>query len=119
MTLDQAMGRISELEHLLGVSTPFTPALSLSPNERKVAGVLLARGGARTEVLVAALYGDRQDGGPEYARRCVWMAVHELRKKIKSHGIKIRTVRFQGYEISEADQAKLRALVATVKRDEK
>ena len=60
---------------------------------------LMDRPHASTVQLVDALYGDRDDGGPEYASRCVYVWICFLRRKLAPPwGIKSVKRRF-GYEL--------------------
>jgi DNA-binding response OmpR family regulator len=69
------------------------------------------------DTLFDALYGGRRDGGPETAKVVERVTVYKLRGRMHPHGIEIKTIYGVGYEISEADQMKLRALVTTMRRD--
>ena len=71
----------------------------LIPSEQIVLREFMDRPYASTVQLVDALYGDRADGGPEYASRCVYVWICLLRGKlVPPWGIESVKRRF-GYEL--------------------
>lgn len=126
MTLSQALDEIADLkkevlrlrERLsVTVAKSFQPEsafplyMKLSKSESIVLLVLMNRRFAPHEMLIDSLYGTRSDGGPECAIQVIRLTVMRLRKKIRRFGIEVQSRFGIGYEISEADQNKLRELL--------
>jgi DNA-binding response OmpR family regulator len=65
----------------------------LTPTQQIILDTI-AQGGnyARVTDIIDRLYGEDEEGGPLYARECVRVTVHRLRRKLKPYGIEIRTV---------------------------
>lgn len=62
--------------------------------------LIAAHGGCvRNDQLVSALYGDRRDGGPIYAKNNVEMHISKLREKLSNSEWEITNERFLGYRL--------------------
>ena len=119
MTLERALERIAELEETIrqlkserGDEIFFIDELPASKQGLTLLRLFLSRRIVTRQLMLDAMYDERNDGGPDCAQKVIDTTVCRLRKKLDPFGISLRTLRSQGYEISEADQTKLRALVA-------
>lgn len=63
-----------------------------SPTERVVIASLRHDSPVSTDQIVDAIYGSRQDGGPEWARGVVRVLVHRAQAKLRTVGVEIETV---------------------------
>ncbi len=91
-----------ELALIGSFTTPFE--WGLTPAERVVFGVLVARKLATKDAILAALY--RSLGRDEAAPRIVDVFVCKLRKKITPFGVAVRTAWGSGYYVD--DEVRLR-----------
>ena len=64
----------------------------LSPTQRAMIAQLRHGEIVPTERIVDALYGSRQDGGPDGAAHAVRMQIHKMRTKLAAIGVEIETV---------------------------
>lgn len=108
--------RVSQLERVLGVDpdsiSPLRRAFEkLEPDPARILAMLLKREFVTREGLYTVMY----CGRPE----CDWpddkvldVQLCRLRAILKAHGIIIQTARGDGWFMSKADKAKVRALIA-------
>jgi DNA-binding response OmpR family regulator len=112
--LDEAQATILRLKQLLRTQggRPLEE-VKLSPTQRKVVGILLQTDGISTkEHLYDALYASKQGHAPD--PKILREIIHLIRKQLRPHGIEICFVG-KGYTISNADKAKLNALIVKLK----
>lgn len=107
---DRLRDRISQLEDAMGMSvlTPIEWRLTMA--EQRVFGVLLARELATKAAIMAALYS--ADGKEEAEIKIVDVFVCKARKKLKPFGVEIETRWGEGYYLTPATKAKVRAMMA-------
>jgi hypothetical protein len=86
--------------------------MRLSTPERIVAWRLATQGRATIAEFMVALWGNREDGGPEYATEMVYKIVHFLRGKFAPHGIEIEGGRTLGYFVADDRKTALIELLA-------
>ncbi|MBN9669930.1 helix-turn-helix domain-containing protein [Roseibium aggregatum] len=104
--LDVKDARIAELEGLVSDRVvSFPQEWDLSQIQSEMLRFLLKRPGKK-ESLHAALYWDRDDGGPDV--RNVPVHVCLLRRKLKPHGIEISWLPDRGYFLSDDMKLKIR-----------
>lgn len=83
----QVQRKPSDLEHF-------------TPGERTVLNLLEKRqGGVAVETLGDALYGSLPNGGPDWGEAVIKVHVSSIRKKLRKHGFKIRTIYNFGYKL--------------------
>jgi DNA-binding response OmpR family regulator len=118
MTLEQALACIAELEETIrqlkserGDEIFFINELPVSKHGLTLLRLFLSRRIVTRQLMLEAMYEDRASGGPDFAEKVIHTVVYRLRKKLSPFDISLKTIRSVGYEIGEADQAKLRALV--------
>lgn len=104
---DRLLGRIDQLEEALGVTFLAPLGWGLTPAQSAVLGVLLTRELATKNAVMAALYRDLGRDEPE--PKIVDVFVCHLRKKLGRVGLKIETVWGQGYALTAATKAAIRA----------
>lgn len=63
--------------------------------------------------IIDALYGDREDGGPDYAVRCVWKHLDHVRRWPARRGVIVQTHCGRGYCISATDIPRTRSALAS------
>jgi DNA-binding response OmpR family regulator len=80
---------------------------NLTPAETRVLGVLLRRGQASKDQIMAGLY--RDFGKDEPQTKIVDVFVCKLRAKLRRHGIEISTLWGRGYAISPEMRGKIAA----------
>jgi hypothetical protein len=86
--------------------------MRLSTPERIVAWRLATQGRATLAELIVALWGNREDGGPEYAAEMIRKIMHFLRGKFEPHGIEIEGGRTLGYFVTSERKAPMIELLA-------
>lgn len=64
----------------------------LSPTQRAMVAALRSGYTVPTERLVAVIYGDRRDGGPDDPHHAIRSQMHKMREKLLRFGIEIETV---------------------------
>ncbi|TAL43815.1 MAG: winged helix family transcriptional regulator [Salinibacterium sp.] len=101
--------RIEELEDALGMRAPAPLCFDLSAYEARVFGMLMRREMVAKETVMLGLYGGRPDEGPEIEIVAVFIC--HLRKKIEKFGVRIDTVRGQGYRLSPDMKAAVRTIM--------
>lgn len=101
--------RIAELESLLGHDFMAPIEWGLTPAETRVFGALLARELATKRAIMAAIYRDVTRDEAEI--KIVDVFVCKIRKKIAAHGFKIETRWGEGYFLTPATKAAVRALI--------
>jgi DNA-binding response OmpR family regulator len=108
--LDEAQATILRLKQLLRTQGRYPhEEVKLSPTQRKVVDILLQTDGISTKVhLYDALYASKQGHAPD--PKILREIIRLIRKQLKPHGIEISFVG-KGYTMSNADKAKLNALV--------
>jgi hypothetical protein len=75
---------------------------SLTPSQQRVVDVLrLTDRPVSSREIAAQIYGDRPEGGPEWAVKCVHVWVHALRRQ----GWQIRTHGQRGYILECSSEA--------------
>ena len=102
--------RCAALEAALGADINPHVVLGLTGQEAAVFGLLMARGRASREQIMAALYGLRPDG-EEAEIKIVDVFVCKTRKKLRRFGIEITTLWGQGYAISPEMREKARRFI--------
>lgn len=124
MTLEQAKDQIAELEERIrqliderGDNERFSAGLALPKRLSMLAGMFTKRRLVTHEQIINCFYGGCFDSEPRKPEDVIAVTVAHLRRKLSDYEIKIRSRYTIGYEISEADQTKLRALVTTMRRD--
>jgi hypothetical protein len=72
-----------------GVIEPAAP-VALSPTEFAVwDAVRQSRDGLTAPALAARIYADRPDGGPEFAKGCIYAAIKSANRRLRAAGIAI------------------------------
>ena len=128
MTLEQALERIADREReisrledevrkyrtLAGFdkADKLGRAVGVGGAKLMILTMLMSRQECSREALIDAMYGDRPDGGPEYAKKIIDISICKLRRKLVPFGVTIKTVWNWGYSIGKEDQQVLRALAA-------
>lgn len=85
---------------------------ALTPHHHKLLTALLSGTYRSTAQLIHAAYGDRIDGGPEWAVKAVQVAIHKIRRQLQPYGIVIENRYNVGYRIAPASLAVARDLIA-------
>jgi DNA-binding response OmpR family regulator len=88
------------------------PFFNLTRSEAIMFGVLMNNRAPRTDTFMNALSSEDADDPPEEKILDVWIC--KMRKKLKPHGIEIKTHWGECWEIPEASKARARALMAAV-----
>ena len=73
-------------------------------------GILMKNRAPRTETFMTALFSEDADDPPEEKILDVWIC--KMRKKLKPHGIEIKTHWGECWEIPESSKARARELMA-------
>ena len=113
--------RVEELERVLGVDMSLTERLrdvfDLEPGLTPILGMLMKRAFVSHSSLYTVLYAGR----PE----CDWpnekvmdVQICKLRRKLRKHGVTVQTRWGEGWMMSMADKAKVRAVVEVFGSDE-
>jgi DNA-binding response OmpR family regulator len=82
----------------------------LTPAERLLLGVLIRRRRATKDQLMTALYCHRPDNEP--CSKIIDTCICKMRRKLKPHGIEIKTIWCAGYEIPLDSIKRIKAMVA-------
>ena len=79
----------------------------LYPQQRILLRHLIDRGGIRMNEAVDLLWGDREDGGPLGAKRCVWSLMHYNRMRLRPGWSLVNCYRQEWHlvELTELDMA--------------
>lgn len=116
--LETAIERIEQLEEALGLGFQMHPRYGLSAAHERVLGLLVASPGVATrERMFTALYGMRDDGGPD--QKIFDVYISQIRKKLTPHGVNISTVWGRGWFMEAEDKAKVRAMQLPPEGDER
>jgi DNA-binding response OmpR family regulator len=109
--LDRAQATILQLKQLLRTQGRYPrEQITLTPTQRKVVDVLLQTDGISTkEHLYKALYASKQGHAPD--PKILREIIRLIRKQLKPREIEINFVTGKGYTISDANKAKLNALI--------
>ena len=82
----------------------------LTHTERLVLGILIRRRRVTKEQLMTALYCHRPDNEP--CAKIIDVMICKIRKKLKPHGIEIKTIWYEGYEIPLGSIERIKAMIA-------
>ncbi|MEO1110498.1 MAG: helix-turn-helix domain-containing protein [Pseudomonadota bacterium] len=123
LDLKQKIDRIAELEdenaylkaQLMDESIVFPSSWKLRPLEQKVLRHLLKRSVATTDSLMAVLYSDR--GGDEPDDNVLKICVYRIRRVLGPLGIKIQTMRGEGYRLEQDMKHRIQTLCETDRKD--
>lgn len=96
---------------LMDQDVKFPDAWPLTPSERKVLRQLLKLRVAKQNSLLAALYSER--GGDEPEPNVIRVLISRMRRNLLPFGIKIKTVRGEGYSLSPEMKARIKSLCDT------
>ncbi len=91
---EELIERILNLESVLGLDFTTHPSYNLTNLEDKILGQLILHTVATRRMFYEAIYG--MDSDPPY-EKIVDVFVCKLRKKLKPHGVEIKTMWGQGY----------------------
>lgn len=109
--------RVEELERFLGVDRTLTnrlrSAFGIGPDPARILGMILQRNIVTHEAMYIVVYGARPDCD-QPATKILDVQVCKTRKALSGHGIKIKTHWGEGWSMSLADKAKVRARLALV-----
>lgn len=103
--------RIAVLEGMLGLDLRAPLEFRLTNLEARLFGVVLQRGMASRETLMAALYYDRPTDRDEPEIKIVDVVVCKIRKKLKPFGIDLLTIWGQGYRLSPEDRERCKSMM--------
>ena len=82
----------------------------LTYNERMLLGLLMRRHRATKDQMMTMLYADRPDEEPD--SKILDVMICKMRKKLRPHGVEIRTILGAGYELPSTSREKIKALMA-------
>ena len=82
----------------------------LTYNERMLLGLLMRRHRATKDQMMTMLYADRPDEEPD--SKILDVMICKMRKKLRPHGVEIRTIHGAGYELPPTSREKIKALMA-------
>jgi hypothetical protein len=109
--------RIDELEQILGVDLSLTSrlrgALGITRDQARMLGLLLNRNMVTHDAMFTVLYGDRPDCDQPQPK-VMDVQLCKLRKVTSLHGIDIKTLVGEGWQMPMAEKAKVRALLVPV-----
>lgn len=98
--LDTLRERNRQLEELLAPSsTTIPPEWSLTASEARVFAHLTTRDECSKDSIMAAMYSNRVDAGPEI--KIVDVFICKLRKKLRPFGVSITTLWGRGYALED------------------
>jgi hypothetical protein len=111
---DRLRDRVEQLEQLVGVDRSLTSrlrtAFGLEPGVAQVMGMLLKRDFVTHDALYVVLYAARPECDWPDAR-IVDVQISRLRRALRRHGITIKTQWGEGWLMSAADKARVRAVM--------
>jgi DNA-binding response OmpR family regulator len=81
----------------------------LTLSERLLLGLLMRRHRATKDQMMTMLYADRPDDEP--TSKILDTMICKMRKKLKPHGVEIRTIHGAGYELPPASREIIKALM--------
>jgi hypothetical protein len=104
--------RVEELERILGTdrstANRLRTAFELTPDQGKMLGMLMARSSVTHESLYAVIYGAKPEcDQPE--PKIVDVQICKLRARLKPYGFEIGTLWGEGYRLTPAMKAAIRA----------
>lgn len=104
--------RVEELERVLGVDESLTSRLrtvfGLEPGQSEVLGMLMKRNFVTHDSLYTVLYGGRPEcDWPE--EKIMDVQICKLRRKLKKHGVEVKTRWGEGWWMPAAEKSKVRA----------
>lgn len=113
MNAAAALDRIAELEDLLGLKLPPTPArqIALQRIEEKICNMLVRHSLVHPEFFMRALYGGLPDVDQPNGFNVLAVHISKIRAKLKPHGITIKNRPGDGYYLPAPDRAKLKYLL--------
>ena len=82
----------------------------LTYNERMLLGLLMRLHRATKDQMMTMLYADRPDEEPD--SKILDVMICKMRKKLRPHGVEIRTIHGAGYELTPTSREKIKALMA-------
>ena len=82
----------------------------LTYSERMLLGLLMRRNRATKDQMMTMLYADRPDEEPD--SKTLDVMICKMRKKLRPHGVEIRTIHGAGYELPSTSREKIKALMA-------
>jgi two-component system cell cycle response regulator CtrA len=82
----------------------------LTCSERMLLGLLMRRNRATKDQMMTMLYADRPDEEPD--SKILDVMICKMRKKLRPHGVEIRTIHGAGYELPSTSREKIKALMA-------
>ncbi len=117
--LDEAVERVRQLKSALegcgGDLVLFKRVFKLRPQQAAVLAALLQREQVSHEALALCLPEGWADPEERNSDQIVKLHIHNLRRKLKPHGIKIETIWGFGYRVSATDKAKVMCAVEAAK----
>jgi len=72
-------------------------------------GLLMRRNRATKDQMMTMLYADRPDEEPD--SKTLDVMICKMRKKLRPHGVEIRTIHGAGYELPSTSREKIKALM--------
>ena len=81
----------------------------LTYSERMLLGLLMRRNRATKDQMMTMLYADRPDEEPD--SKILDVMICKMRKKLRPHGVEIRTIHGAGYELPSTSREKIKALM--------
>ncbi len=107
---DWLLAENANLKDALTQTVELPPELGLTKSQRLLLGKLMTRQVATRESLMDTLYFDKSDTMP--SEKTLDALICYLRKKLKPHGITVRTQWGTGFYLNSEDKSKLRAMCA-------
>lgn len=104
--------RVEQLEEALGLTIEPSVALGLTSYEARLFGLLMARERCTCEQMMLALSALKPDGDAP-ATPVIKVHICRARKKLARFGVRIETLRGQGYRLAPADKERARQLLAS------
>src|SRR5476651_1358718 len=101
--------RVRDLEKEIGMAAEPPPMFGFTRSEAVMFGVFMANRTCQVSTFMTALFSLDVDDPPEEKILDVWVC--SMRKKLKPHGIAIKTHWGVGYEMPEASKARARELM--------
>lgn len=115
--LQRLRDRIEELEQVLGIDRSMVNrirgALQVTRDQAKMLAMLIGRNVVTREAMYAVIYGARPVcDQPDV--NMIDMQLSKLRRSLAPHGVAVRTLWGEGWQISIDDKAKVRRVIASV-----
>jgi two-component system cell cycle response regulator CtrA len=107
--LDEQKERIRQLEESLGFHLRSPLELNLTPSQAAIFGCLYVRPIANRETLIQAhevTVGCNRDSDP----KVIDVQMVHLRKKLRPHGVEVKTIWGQGYTMPAASKLRVREM---------